>query len=402
MLVLMTLNFMVSTPIMCIGGIIFALREDAGLSWLVWVSVAVLFVVVGVLVCAAAAAVPPDAGPHRRHQRRAARADRRHPRGARLRPRAVRDRSATTTRTRRSPASRCKVGNIFVLMFPVIMMILQRGDRRRALVRRPPGRRGRDADRLADRVPAVPAADPDRGDDGRLHGHDDPARGRLRRAHRRGARAPSRAPQCRGGERRACPTDGRVEFAGRHLRLPGRREAGADDVVVHRRARPADRDRRLDRLRQDHARLASSPPVTTRRAATSRIDGVPVDSPRAGSQTRRRRSVSCRSSRTCSPGTIASNLRFGRPDATDDELWEALRVAQARGLRPRQGARARRARSRRAAPTSPAASGSGSASPGRSSRGPRSTCSTTRSRRSTSRPTRDCARPSPTPPATRR
>jgi ATP-binding cassette subfamily B protein len=28
-------------------------------------------------------------------------------------------------------------------------------------------------------------------------------------------------------------------------------------------------------------------------------------------------------------GTIASNLRFGRPDATDEELWEALRVAQA-------------------------------------------------------------------------
>lgn len=28
-------------------------------------------------------------------------------------------------------------------------------------------------------------------------------------------------------------------------------------------------------------------------------------------------------------GTVASNLRFGNPDATDEELWEALRVAQA-------------------------------------------------------------------------
>ena len=28
-------------------------------------------------------------------------------------------------------------------------------------------------------------------------------------------------------------------------------------------------------------------------------------------------------------GTVASNLRYGRPDATDDELWHALRVAQA-------------------------------------------------------------------------
>ncbi len=28
-------------------------------------------------------------------------------------------------------------------------------------------------------------------------------------------------------------------------------------------------------------------------------------------------------------GTIATNLRFGRPEATDEELWEALRIAQA-------------------------------------------------------------------------
>ncbi|TQK72957.1 ABC transporter ATP-binding protein [Nocardioides sp. SLBN-35] len=27
-------------------------------------------------------------------------------------------------------------------------------------------------------------------------------------------------------------------------------------------------------------------------------------------------------------GTVASNLRYGRPDATDDELWEALEIAQ--------------------------------------------------------------------------
>ncbi len=28
-------------------------------------------------------------------------------------------------------------------------------------------------------------------------------------------------------------------------------------------------------------------------------------------------------------GTVASNLRYGRPDATDDQMWEALRIAQA-------------------------------------------------------------------------
>ncbi|AJT42670.1 ABC transporter ATP-binding protein [Psychromicrobium lacuslunae] len=50
MVLLMGLNFMVSAPIMCIGGIIMALREDLSLSWLVWVSVPLLLVVVGFLV----------------------------------------------------------------------------------------------------------------------------------------------------------------------------------------------------------------------------------------------------------------------------------------------------------------------------------------------------------------
>ncbi len=31
-------------------------------------------------------------------------------------------------------------------------------------------------------------------------------------------------------------------------------------------------------------------------------------------------------------GTVASNLRYGRPEATDEELWEALEVAQAAGF----------------------------------------------------------------------
>jgi ATP-binding cassette subfamily B protein len=31
-------------------------------------------------------------------------------------------------------------------------------------------------------------------------------------------------------------------------------------------------------------------------------------------------------------GTVASNLRYGKPDATDDELWRALEIAQAKGF----------------------------------------------------------------------
>lgn len=46
---LLFMNFMVAAPIMAIGGIIMALRQDAGMSWLVVTAVVVLAVVVGVI-----------------------------------------------------------------------------------------------------------------------------------------------------------------------------------------------------------------------------------------------------------------------------------------------------------------------------------------------------------------
>jgi ATP-binding cassette subfamily B protein len=49
MLAMMTFTMMVMTPIMMIGGIIMALREDLGLSWLVVVAVPVLGVAIGLL-----------------------------------------------------------------------------------------------------------------------------------------------------------------------------------------------------------------------------------------------------------------------------------------------------------------------------------------------------------------
>ena len=45
---LLFMNFMVAAPIMAIGGIIMALRQDAGMSWLVVTAVIVLAVVVGI------------------------------------------------------------------------------------------------------------------------------------------------------------------------------------------------------------------------------------------------------------------------------------------------------------------------------------------------------------------
>ncbi|KRF16764.1 multidrug ABC transporter ATP-binding protein [Nocardioides sp. Soil797] len=50
MLALMTCTMAVTVPIMMVGGILMAMREDLGLSWLLAVMIPVLFVVVGVVV----------------------------------------------------------------------------------------------------------------------------------------------------------------------------------------------------------------------------------------------------------------------------------------------------------------------------------------------------------------
>src|SRR6476469_1420125 len=50
MLVLMTCNMLVTAPIMCVGGIILALRQDLGLAWLMLVSVPALLLSIGSIV----------------------------------------------------------------------------------------------------------------------------------------------------------------------------------------------------------------------------------------------------------------------------------------------------------------------------------------------------------------
>ncbi len=50
MLVVMTCTMMIAAPIMCFGGIIMALRQDVGLSWLLGLSVPVLAVAIGLII----------------------------------------------------------------------------------------------------------------------------------------------------------------------------------------------------------------------------------------------------------------------------------------------------------------------------------------------------------------
>lgn len=123
MLVLMTLNFMVSAPIMAIGGIIMAFRQDAGMSWLVWVSVGLLAIIVGFLVWLLLPLF-------RTMQERVDAINgvlREQIMGIRVIRAFVRenfeaDRYGVANRNITDVS--VKVGNIFVLMFPVIMMVL--------------------------------------------------------------------------------------------------------------------------------------------------------------------------------------------------------------------------------------------------------------------------------------
>lgn len=123
MLALMALNFMVAAPIMAIGGVIMALREDPGLSWLVWVSVIALAVVVGIMV---SFLIPLFRVMQDKIDRinnvlreqimgiRVVRAFVREP----FEQQRYREANADITRVS------VRVGNVFVLMFPIIMMVL--------------------------------------------------------------------------------------------------------------------------------------------------------------------------------------------------------------------------------------------------------------------------------------
>ena len=159
------------------------------------------------------------------------------------------------------------------------------------------------------------------------------------------------------------------------------------------------RDHRQHRQRQDHADQPG--PAAVRRD-------------RRHGPGRRRRRARARPGRCCPrtvglvpqkpylfSGTVASNLRYGRPDATDEELWQALEIAQARDFVERAARAARRAdrpgrqqRLRRPAPAAGDRPGAGA--PAR-----RSTSSTTRSRRWTTPPTPRCGPRWPGRPPTR-
>ena len=92
-----------------------------------------------------------------------------------------------------------------------------------------------------------------------------------------------------------------------------------------------DRQARHALLRPDRGTRAASTGTT---CATSRSSRCAASS------------ASCRRSRSCSPGTVRDNIAFARPDATDDEVEEAVDAGRADRARRAPARRARHARAR--------------------------------------------------------
>ncbi|MBK4121539.1 ABC transporter ATP-binding protein [Kocuria rhizophila] len=324
MLTLMALNFMVMAPIMCVGGIIMALREDPGLSWLVWVSIPVMGVLLGLVVCrlmpwfrTMQERIDGINGVLREQITgiRVIRAFVKEPFETRRFARANQDLTDISL----------KIGALFVLMFPVINMVMHLataavlwfGGHRvdqgeiqvgaltaflqymlqilmavmmatfmfmmvpRAVV---------SAERITEVLDTRPAMTP-------------PAQ-------------PAEAP----------PARGRLEFRDVTFQYPGAEAPVLDDICFT--AEPGRTVAIVGATGSGKSTLINLVPrLIDPVAGEVLLDGLAL--PRYAPEDLAGRVGLVPQRPFLFSGTVASNLRFGRADATDEQLWEALRVAQA-------------------------------------------------------------------------
>ncbi len=200
MLAIMTFTLLLSAPIMCVGGIILALNQNVPLSSLLLVAVPLLGIIVTLII----SRMRPLFRQMQERLDNINRVLREQITGVRVIRAFVRD---PQERDRFAVASNqlfdvsLGAGKLMALMFPSVHAGAQPVHHRGGVVRRAPGRRRHDADRVADRVHHLPGADPDVGDDGDVHVHAGAA-GRGQRGadhgghrHRAGGR-PRRPARC--------------------------------------------------------------------------------------------------------------------------------------------------------------------------------------------------------------
>ncbi len=251
------LNVMIIAPIMAVGGIIMAVREDVALSALLIVIIPLLAVFIGLMLSRAlplfrVMQVKVDRINQVMRETLA---------GIRV----IRAFVRTEHEERRFDdanhdltATALRVNRLFALMIPTVMAIFNLSSVAILWFGAIQVDSGRAADRQPDGVPPVRDADPVLGDDGRDHVRHGPARRGLGRAdpggprHRRSA-WPTPRLRSRSARTGRPAARGRVALPRRHVPLPGRRGAGPDGRSRSRRSRAR-------RRRSSAARAAASRP----------------------------------------------------------------------------------------------------------------------------------------------
>jgi ATP-binding cassette subfamily B multidrug efflux pump len=325
MLVQVSATLMVSAPMLAIGGVVMAIRQDAGLSWLMGVAIPVLLVVVGLIVWRMVPAFTLM-------QKRIDRVNqilREQLTGIRVVRAFVREREERERFGRASQdvmATALRAGNLMALMFPAVMLVLnlssvaviwfgafqvQSGDVQIGtlfafltylmqilmgvmmatfmFVMIP--RAAVCADRIGEVLDIAPSVVP-------------PA-------------VPVAAPGAAG----------RIEFDGVEFSYPGADEPVLRDITFA--IEPGTTTAIIGSTGAGKTTLVGLVPrLFDATAGVVRVDGIDVREYDPDELWRRIGLVPQRA--FLFSGTIATNLRYGDAEATDEQLWHALAVAQGR------------------------------------------------------------------------
>jgi len=324
MLVLLTCTMMVAAPIMCVGGIIMALRQDVGLAWLIVVSVMVLVVAIGLIV---SRMVPQ----FRRMQTRldsVNRVLREQITGIRVIRAFVRE---PMERTRFAKANgeltdtALAVGRLMALMFPTVMLVLNVssvavlwfGGHRIEAGQMQVGSLTAFLSYLAQILMSIMMAT------------------FMLVMIPRAAVCAERLKEVLDTESSVVtpehPVDvvssrGTLEMRGATFQYPGAENPVLCDISFE--ARPGQLTAVIGSTGSGKTTLLSLlPRLFDATAGSVLVDGVDVT--QLDPEVLHARIGLVPQKAYLFSGTVASNIRYGKPDATDDEVWEALRISQA-------------------------------------------------------------------------
>lgn len=325
MLVVVSCTILVSAPIMSVGGVIMALQEDVGLSWLMLVSVPVMLVVIGLLLWR----MIPQFRLMQTRIDAVNRVLREQITGIRVVRAFVREpyeRARFDTANTELTATAWRVGRIHALIFPIVMLVFN-----------------------ASSV-AVLWFGADRIDAGQLQiGALTAFLSYLMQILMavmmatflfmmvpRAAVSADRIGEVLDTESSVVPAAapvtavagrGEVELRGVSFQYPGAEYPVLRDISF--RARAGQTTAIIGSTGAGKTTLLSLiPRLFDATAGSVLVDGVDVR--RLDFDLLRSRIAIVPQRPYLFSGTVASNLRYGRPDATDDELWRCLEIAQAR------------------------------------------------------------------------